>query len=355
MRVDIGALVLVVGAGSAGCAIRLDADPPSLPDASAPEPLGGCLPFRGAAGQVTGRIDPVVLGDGRVLLIADAAKVAGQMDSFAFSAPSPGAPLSSDDCWRGAVALPVHPAIDLSTLSPGDHAQSLAGVTTPAGSYLFFSALRADGLALAGDGLGVARWDEVAQQFKAPVFLWTADRPSYGSGAIFDGTSVYVFGGRTAGFLAADMFVARVEPEQIEEPAAYAYWQGGGTWTVDADLAAPFAEGGTSPTVAWNPDHRRWLMAYATPLATEITVRSGLGPTGPWSLPVTLGRCALPRDDQGAFCDDIVLQPWVSSDGGGVSPIVLTGGAGSFDPPAGSAADAYASRLLRAAWPDTLP
>jgi hypothetical protein len=58
----------------------------------------------------------------------------------------------------------------------------------------------------------------------------------------------------------------------------------------------------------------RWLMAYVSPLGSTITVRSGLSPHGPWSVPVDVARCALADSDM--FCAGLRLHPSLSpSDG----------------------------------------
>jgi len=352
MRVELGAAALAVAIATAGCAIRLDtAPPPPVPDGGgAPVPPPGCTPLADVATLVTGRLDSLRLGDGRVVVVAGDATVDGQRDSFVFAPPAPGDPASFGDCLTAISPTPVHPAVDLSALLPGDHARPLAGVTTAAGSYLFFSAVHADGFA--GDGFGVARWDGAVGRFVAPVWLWTADRPSYGSGAAVDGDTVYVYGGRAGDFLADDMFVARAPAGQIDVASAYVYWQGGGAWTADPDRAAPFAQGGGAPSVAWVADRARFLLAYTTPLSTAITLRSGLGPSGPWSGPVTLGPCALGAADPGAFCGDVVLNPLLAS---GAGEIPIAQAVATLNRPAGVADDAYRTRLVRASWPDDLP
>jgi hypothetical protein len=88
-------------------------------------------------------------------------------------------------------------------------------------------------------------------------------------------------------------------------------------------------------------------MAYTTPLSSEITVRSGLGATGPWSLPVVLGGCDLPSADDGAFWGDVTLVPALARDG----EIALTQAVASFGRPEGAAASDYWTRLVRVGWP----
>jgi hypothetical protein len=129
---------------------------------------------------------------------------------------------------------------------------------------------------------------------------------------------------------------------------------GGGTWVPDPDHAVPFAEGGAPPSVAWDATRGRWLLAYAAPLATEISVRSGLGPNGPWSLPVPLGRCALPREDPGPFCTDLVVYPWLPR-APGEDEILLAQQVGRLDRPGDARDAAYGTRLVSAGWPPSLP
>ena len=351
------AALALAGAGT-GCSISLDTAPPLAVDAGADAlvELVGCAPLRGAASRVTGRLDSVTLAEGSLLIVAGAATVGGDTDAFLFGAAAPGA---AGACLENAAVVPA-PLVLGTPLDPAAHTRPLAGLTSPDGiTSLYFESLHADGLG--SDGLGVARWDGAARRFGAPVLLWTADRPSFGSGVGFDGTFVYVIGGRAGGFLSSDMFVARVPPDRLAIAGAYEYAQGGGAWGPDADGAGPFAEGGTSPSLAFYPERARWLLAYATPLGGEVTLRSGLGPAGPWSLPVKLGRCAVPETDPEAFCADVVLHPALSPPagqppaGGAADEIVLSYGVGTFSATADTFAPAYETRLVRAPWPPALP
>jgi len=372
MRVDLAFFVFLAAsllAGGPACSIRLDEAPPPPPATSDADtrPLGGCVPLAGAASLVTGRLDSLVLPGGAVAVLAGGATVAGTTGIFAFGAPAPDVVSSFGPCLANAVVLPAVPVVEPTAQDPGAVGRPLAGTVADGGvsGYLYFASVHADGLA--SDGFGVAGWDPAAGRFTAPVLLWTADRPSYGSGVGQLGGFVYVVGGLSAGFLGADMFVARAPFDRVAVAGAYEYAQGGGTWGPDPDAAAAFARGGTAPSLAFYPARGRWLLAYATPLAQEVTVRSGLGPAGPWSLPVTLGRCAIPPEDPNAFCADVVLHPLLSPvapapDASPLAPdaavdIVLSYGLGSFGAPPGASVppSAYATRLARVPWPATLP
>jgi len=111
------------------------------------------------------------------------------------------------------------------------------------------------------------------------------------------------------------------------------------------------SRGGLAAVALVGAEHGRWLLLYSAPLSKEVTVRSALGVSGPWSLPVTLGRCDLPTIDPGSFCSDVTLVPSLAAR----DALALTQGVGSLArAPAASATD-YATRLIRVLWPSALP
>jgi hypothetical protein len=325
-----------------GCAIDISAESAhqSNPDVSVPA-IQKCEPRLQGVDTIEGRLDSARLPDGRLLLVAGAATIGTQTTNAGILVTRSG------DCPR-AESLLAAQIIDVTPLTNDLQAVPLAVLTTDP-VYAYFSTLHADGTP--GDGIGIARYEPSAGKFKALGWLWTRDRPGYGSAAVLQGNVVYVFGGKDARFLSADIYVARVSLAQIDQPAAYEYWEGGGNWASDADLAAPLVEGGVHPSVAWNSVHQRWLMAYATPLARQITVRTGLDVKGPWSAPVPFAACDLPANDDQTFCDDIVLHPLLSEPG----DVVVSHGVRSFDRSARAALEDYETRILYAAWPVELP
>lgn len=234
--------------------------------------------------------------------------------------------------------------LDVSAHGAGSgHPRS--GVFTDA-SYLYFSIDSDSGTG--SGGAGIARYDEASESFVSLGLLWTGDRPSYGAAAVIEGDYVYVYGGLPARFLAADVYVARVPLDLLTEPAAYEYFQGGGDWSADPDLAGPLLEGGTTPSV-WRAGPERYLMAYTTPLAQHITLRSGLGPAGPWSRPVTFGACSLPFDQ--AFCGEVSLLPGFAGDG----ELALAQTIDSFEAPETATARDFWTKVVRGPVPSELP
>jgi hypothetical protein len=326
---------------SLGCAVNLDPDPPRMRPALAAEALHGCLPLSERVESLEGRLDLLALHSESSLLIAASARFDGKEVASGFAV---GDGALDAGCLDELTPVRARPLIDVGSLGTGLVGRPLGGLPAP-GPFLFFAA--ENSREFRTEGYGIARWDPNLDGFVAQRLLWTADRPSYGSAALVEGEYVYVYGGLAARFLAADAYLARAPLDAMTEPAAYEYWTGGGTWTPNIDEALPLVEAGTSPSVAYDPAHSRWLMAYTTPLATEITVRSGLGVTGPWSQPFTLGGCDLPSVDDGAFCGDVTLVPGLARD----DEIALTQSVASFERPEGATASDYWTRLVRVGWP----
>jgi Domain of unknown function (DUF4185) len=337
--------VFALALALSGCAVNIgsESERSAAPAPTAPT-LNTCLPLADRASTLNGRVSLVTLPDQSSLVVADSATVAGVTSSVGFTN-------ANADCWAQSTALPAQPIVNGGPLGAGIVPRPLASVTSAAQSdaFLYFSADHADGLA--SDGYGVANWDANSRSFVALSILWTSDRPSYGSAAALVGDEVYVLGGLNARFLSADVYLARVPSAQIAEPSAYEYWQGGGNYGSDPDSALPVVEGGASPSVAWNAAQQRFLMLYATPLANQITVRSGLGISGPWSAPYTLADCDLPASDPSSFCGDLALVPELAADG----EIAFTQAVASFARPARATDQDFWTRLAHVPWPTELP
>jgi hypothetical protein len=333
------ASALVLGACSVNIGSETDAAPATT---SAAPALSGCMPLRDVATAVTGRVSELTLPDQSSLVIAASATLDGTSNSAAFSG-------ADTTCLAGSTPLASRPIIDPSGLGANINPRPLASVSVGSAVFLYFSADHSDGLA--SDGFGIATYDAAGQRFVALPLLWTSDRPSYGSAAALVDDDVYVFGGLSARYLSADVYLARVPSAQIVNQSAYEYWQGAGVFGANPDGAMPLVEGGTEPSVAFDSTRARWLMLYATPLASDVTVRSGLGVTGPWSAPQTLGHCVLPASDSSSFCGALALVPELAAAG----DLAFTQGVASFARPANATDADFWTRLVRAPWPNELP
>src|SRR5450432_781322 len=287
------------------CALNIGGDR-QRPAEPAPHPRTPqtCVPLADRVSTLTGRVSLATLPDQSSVVLADSATVDGVQGNVGFSNADPA-------CLLQTTALPARPILNSGALGLGSDLapRPLAAITIGAqlDTFLYFAADHTGGLA--SDGYGLAHWDASSGSFMALSVLWTSDRPSYGSAAALVGDEVYVFGGLKARFLSADVYLARVPSARIADLSAYEYWQGGGNFGSDPDGARAVVEGGASPSVAFSAAQQRWLMLYATPLAGDVTVRSGLGVSGPWSAPYTLGACDLPESDPSSFCGDLTLVP----------------------------------------------
>src|SRR5689334_19489676 len=221
MRAELILLVL----SAFGCAVNLDPDPPRPRVSPNISELHGCEPLADRVDSVEGRLDLIQLDDGRPLALAAQARFDGQVRSAAFTFRDGPA---FETCLASGEPLPARPLIDMSELPGRLTASPLASVTTDQ-TYLYFAA--SDQTTFESAGIGVARWEPATERFVAVSFLWTADRPPYGSSAIVEGDYIYVFGGLAARFLAADAYVARVPLASLTESSAYEYWTGGGAWS----------------------------------------------------------------------------------------------------------------------------
>lgn len=336
MRVE--ACCLLLGAALGGCAIDLESSSDTAPADAEPAltELAACSLLPELDG-LRGRTTPLALSDAGNVVLAIRPDFDGSTASAAFEL--------AGNCGEASTPRAARPILDVS--EHGDYVGTpRAGFRTDA-SFLYFSLDSASGFA--SEGTGLARYEEGSQAFISLGLLWTSDRPSYGSAVVVDGDYVYVYGGLPARFLAADVYLARVPLERVSEPAAYEYFQGGGDWTVDPDLAGPLLEGGSMPSVAWQASRKRYLMAYTTPLAREITLRSGLGPAGPWSRPFAFGACALPFAQ--AFCGEVSLLPELAAE----DELALSQSVDAFEAPAGASERDYWTQLVRGPIPGELP
>ena len=288
------ALLLVLGTG---CAAPLHDDGEAIgaADAAPSLPLArGCLPFQGVASQVSGAIRSVAVDGGTVFVVDDAVIAGEDVAAVALTSTSP----ALTDCLASAV--PSSPPVSTlpSLVAPR------AAVTIDGTISLFYETL--------GSGFGVTRLGV------APgVALWTSDRPSYGTAAVVQAATVYVYGCLGTGYLSDDCYVARAPADGIASESAYEYYVGGGRWSASVDDAWPMVGGGGEMDVTWLASRNRWLMAYVTPLGTTITLRSGLSPEGPWSAPIEAATCDLADADM--FCAGVHFHPSVVASGDAVA------------------------------------
>lgn len=332
--ISIIALALV----AAGCAV--DLDDPAAAGPVVPEPdlvqLRGCPALLHAADAVEGRLERVQLPSGQTLFVAASLTHSGVTASATVLATDP------NPCAESDAVVAAQPAIDADSLGEGVNARPQALLATDQSALAFFSAERVDpAYGFVTVGRGLARWDASSSRFVEPMLLWTGDRPSFGSGAVLHGGKVYAFGSKQARFLSADIYVARADLDRVTEVGAWEYDNGGGNWTASVDHAWPMVEGGDPVGVQWNSGLQRWMLVYAEPLGDRLLLRTGLGPSGPWSAATVLGRCDLPDGLPGLFCSDVALNRDDTLD-----RFVISHGIATFDRPPGATVLEFWTRWL---------
>lgn len=356
-------LALLAALALAGCSIRLDhlPAPGSSPDAGAPV-VRGCRLFHPANGStpaVSGRVSSIVMPGGRSLWIAGTLRVGGKDVNAAGAWVDASAPVAG--CFAGSAWIGGGKPRSLLAPSPLGAAmmlEALAPVRAGSDAYLYYALSRpapGEPFGVHLMGYGIARWDAASQSFvPTSTLLWTGDRPDYGAGVVVDGTTAYVYGCESGGFLRDDCYVARAPIDRLEDASAYEYSTGGGQWSAQPDDAWPVVVNAGDPVgVLHDAARHRYLMAYVTPLGDTLTVRSGLGPDGPWSAPFELARSALP--DKDAFSGSVALHPELA---GRIPPgsIAASYGFSTFTPGAAEAnPEGYWSRLAVLPLPRELP
>jgi hypothetical protein len=310
-----------------GCAISLDGTAPETGPDGGPPALPACRIFQDEARGVaaTGRVRSYAR-EGQAVFAVD-----GLVTEEGVAAIAPAVfPVDGPDaaaCLRGRPAvLPTAPALDARALGGAVSGTLLA--TFAVGGRAFAYVRAAEGLT--GLGVTLAEWDDGAAVFVAQgTYLFTADRPTYGDAALVDGDSVYAYGCQPSGFLSESCFVARAPGDRLHDPTAYEFYRGGGDFGPDPDTAWPIFEGGGG--LAVTARGVRVYAVYATPLGGSLHVRSGLGPTGPWSADYEVTTCDLPA---GAFCGGVGLHDALAAE---PDQLAVTYAVGSFDPlPAGA-------------------
>jgi hypothetical protein len=284
--------------GLQSCAVPLhdDGGATSAQDAAATPPVAaGCRPFQGVASRVTGAVRSAGMAADTVFVLDDA--VVGGTEVPALTLAATAAP-SLADCLASAV-----PATPPASALPALDAPR-AALATGAAAYLFYDQI--------GAGYGV-----VALGSAPGTPLWTSDRPAYGTAAVTDAGTAYVYGCLATGFLDGDCYVARADAASIGEESAYEYYAGGGRWSAQIEDAWPMTSGGTEVDVTWWAPQSRWILAYVAPLGDTIALRSGLTPSGPWSAPIPVATCDLADADM--FCAGVHFLAGVSVETGSVA------------------------------------
>ena len=314
VRAQVRALALVLmpalalAPASSGCAWSLDEPAPlQVPevDAAVPTPPACLLladPARGLVGA-RGRVRTLRFPDGTLRLLADTLQTRDGAGDHSLG-PVVVSLTAADPtgCLTPALpaTLPTTSALDVGPLGAG--AGQLLGVALSAGRPI---ALVETFAIINRIGIAAATWDDARGAFvAAPSYLFTGDRAGFGDALLVEDGFIYAYGCRNAGFLRDACYLARAPEAGLADPTAYTFYRAGGSFGPDLEDAWPLFDGGGGLAIL----HRgaRYYALYVTPLGDVIQARSGLSPSGPWSAPVVVARCAVPR---AAFCTGLAVHP----------------------------------------------
>jgi hypothetical protein len=113
-------------------------------------------------------------------------------------------------------------------------------------------------------------------RFLAGKPLWAGTAPSFGASALVHDGWLYCFAG------GGETHLARVRPEQLDDPAAYRYWAGGERWSPQVAEAAALPGSGPEVSVRYNAYLHAFVMVYVPPFGATVQVRFAPAPWGPW-------------------------------------------------------------------------
>lgn len=191
--------------------------------------------------------------------------------------------------------------------------------------YVFYSLVEIFGTGSwdfrhAGQGLAVTHHPKGPFKrltYKENYDFWERSQPRFGV-AVLRGKDgrIYVYGRdevKPHGFK-----LARVAPEEIEDPERYEYFSGDGKnpkWTRNLSKAKNlFKEGPPEGSVSFNPFLGKHLMLYSRFIEQDVIVRTASNPWGPWSEPKSIYRCIPSKLD--ATCYAAKEHPQYAEEGG---------------------------------------
>jgi len=172
-------------------------------------------------------------------------------------------------------------------------------VTDPASNHalVFYMVVYAQPGSFNFQGMGesVALWQEFQQQPQRPTFtppivpnhpdlMFNENEPAFGTATIISDGMLYVYGcGTPSNGSDKGCRLARVDPSQVQNRNAWAFYAGNENWSSqDADAVSLFT-GGNIMSVAWNGYLRCYVAVYSPPFSQNVMLRTSTAPEGPWS------------------------------------------------------------------------
>ncbi len=146
-----------------------------------------------------------------------------------------------------------------------------------------------------GIGESVATWQSLSAAPVRPVFhppmvadhpdlIFGENDPAFGSASLMVGGALYVYGcGISDNSSDRGCRLAKVDPAQAQNRAAWEFYAGNGTWSSNLADAAPVFSGANILSVAWNGFLKKYVAVYSPSFSQNVIIRSAPAPEGPWS------------------------------------------------------------------------
>jgi hypothetical protein len=147
-----------------------------------------------------------------------------------------------------------------------------------------------------GIGESVATWQSLSALPVRPAFnppivpghpdlMFTEDEPTFGSASMIRNGTLYVYGcGIPGSGSDKGCRLAKVDPAQAQNRAAWTYFAGNGGWSAQIADAVPVFTGGPGIlSVAWNAFLKKYVAVYSASFSQSVMIRTAPNPEGPWS------------------------------------------------------------------------
>lgn len=150
-----------------------------------------------------------------------------------------------------------------------------------------------------GTGESVALWQNLQQQPQRPTFtppivpnhpdlMFNENEPAFGTAAFISNHTLYVYGcGTPSNGSNKECRVARVDPANVQNRRAWAFYAGNGNWSSEDAGAVSLFPGGSVMSVSWNGYLQSYVAVYSPPFSQNVMLRTSPAPEGPWSAGMT--------------------------------------------------------------------
>ncbi|MFO0549628.1 MAG: DUF4185 domain-containing protein [Polyangiaceae bacterium] len=195
-------------------------------------------------------------------------------------------------------------------------------------ALLFYGLVFVGEEALAG-GQSLAIWDDPASPPRRPAFHPDSDHPTLlfpegelpvGAAALIEGDELFAFG-CPKDYVSYPCKLAKIALSQVEDPAAWRYWNGD-DWTADPAEAETLFDGWVTMSVFFNPHIGAWMTVYSSLFSNDVVARTAPALTGPWSEERLVFTAD--RKDEDSWTYDALVHPEFTEEDGKVLYMTFT-------------------------------